>query len=377
MLALFIVGYLLGVSKAADPIQILNSHIAVTSYGYQYWTADKVNDGIVNIQGIADNCGCCAALLRPAWVQVTLDKTYLVEKILVLGRTDQDFTQFDNITLLLGRQDQSLQAAAFTWQNRSFAMTTLAPPREAYVVRVSGGRSTDSMTTSTYMTICEIILYRQADCLPGKYSANCSRDCHCLSGLCESVTGTCLTSLCKHGWRGLACNETCNSGTFGDNCSSICHCYENVTCHHINGTCPNNQCAAGWTRDNCSVACTPGFYGQNCSKDCHCDTCQNVNGSCVGSLRCHDGFRMENSFCTPVSPECHTDKYYITLVAVSSVFGVVVAAVIVLSVLIIRRKHPQFVGETRANRESSSHETYDDLSPNSTNPNFYDDLQMS
>ena len=75
----------------SDPIQILNSHIAVTSNGVPYrdMTADKVNDGIVNIQGYADNCGCCAALQRPALVQLTLDKTYLVEKILVLGRTDQ------------------------------------------------------------------------------------------------------------------------------------------------------------------------------------------------------------------------------------------------------------------------------------------------
>ncbi|KAH3802113.1 hypothetical protein DPMN_155782 [Dreissena polymorpha] len=52
-------------------------------------TADKVNDGIVNNRGWADDCRCCAALERPSLVQLTLDKTYLVEKILVLGRTDR------------------------------------------------------------------------------------------------------------------------------------------------------------------------------------------------------------------------------------------------------------------------------------------------
>ncbi|XP_052223699.1 uncharacterized protein LOC127839366 isoform X2 [Dreissena polymorpha] len=336
---LCIVGFLLEVSAAADPIQILNSSIAVTSDRDPYWPADRVNDGILNIQFTPICCRGCAALQRPSWVQLTLDKTYLVEKILVLGRIDIHFNQFDNITLLLGRQDQSLQNEAFTSNNRSYAMTLLAPPREVYRVRVSGEVLSNIMTTNTHMTICEIMIYRQADCLPGKYSANCSRECHCLSGPCESVTGTCMSAVCQDGWRGLACNETCSPGTFGNNCSSICHCYDNVTCHHIDGTCPDSQCAAGWTRDNCSVACTPGFYGQSCAMDCHCDTCHHDNGSCVGSLQCHDGFRMENGFCTPMSPHGQTDKYYNAILAVSSVLGVVVAAGIVLSVLIIRRKH--------------------------------------
>ncbi|KAH3802168.1 hypothetical protein DPMN_155839 [Dreissena polymorpha] len=432
-LTLCIVGFLLEVSAAADPIQILNTSIAVTSDGDPYWPADRVNDGILNIQFIPICCRGCAALQRPSWVQLTLDKTYLVEKILVLGRIDIHFSQFDNITLLLGKQDQSLQNEAFTSNNRSFAMTLLAPPREVYRVRVSGEVLSNIMTTNTHLTICEIMIYRQADCLPGKYSANCSRECHCLSGPCESVTGTCMSAVCQDGWRGLACNETCSPGTFGNNCSSICHCYDNVTCHHIDGTCPDSQCATGWTRDNCSVACDPGmfglncvfpchcsqgkdcdrvsggcpddicapgwikhncsvacdqglfgencayechcnngsscphvsghcpgsqcepgwtksncsevckpgFYGQSCAMDCHCDTCHHVNGSCVGSLQCHDGFRMTNGFCTPVSPHGQTDKYYNALLAVCSVLGVVVAAGIVLSVLIIRRKHRQ------------------------------------
>ncbi|KAH3782094.1 hypothetical protein DPMN_160005 [Dreissena polymorpha] len=52
-------------------------------------TADNVNDGIVYYTDYADNCGCCAVLKRPSSVQLTLDKTYLVEKILVFGRTEK------------------------------------------------------------------------------------------------------------------------------------------------------------------------------------------------------------------------------------------------------------------------------------------------
>ncbi|KAH3781978.1 hypothetical protein DPMN_159889 [Dreissena polymorpha] len=346
-LVLIILGFLVEVSTTADPIQILNSSIAVASEGdpWQDMTSDNVNDGIVDYRRTVEKCGCCAALRRPSWVQLTLDKTYLVEKIQIFGRKyDTSFQQFHDIKLSLGRQDQTLKNEAFTTKNQSFAMTILTPPREVDTVRVS-----DVTQQFDYMTICEIMIYRQADCTPGKYSANCSKECHCLSGPCESVTGNCVTATCKDGWRGLACNETCNPGTFGSNCTNICNCvsnltcnhydggcpnnkcaagwthancsvacnpstfgsncsnicicHNNATCYHVDGSCTNNQCAAGWTHDNCSVACKAGFYGQGCSMDCHCDTCHHVNGSCFGSIQCHDGFRMENGFCTNMLEE--------------------------------------------------------------------------
>ncbi|XP_052281332.1 uncharacterized protein LOC127878848 [Dreissena polymorpha] len=166
-LVLLTVGFLLKVSTATVQILIPNSHITVTSNGTSWkdskrsknWTADKVKDGIVNNQGSADDCGCCAALLRPAWVQLTLNKTCIVEKIVVLGRADEESTQLFNLTLSLGRHKKSLQDEALILQNRSYAMKVLAPPRELDAVRVSGGTG---QNIDTYMTICEIMLYRQA-----------------------------------------------------------------------------------------------------------------------------------------------------------------------------------------------------------------------
>ncbi|XP_052243791.1 uncharacterized protein LOC127853363 isoform X3 [Dreissena polymorpha] len=488
-LVLLTVGFLLKESTAAVQMKILNSHISVTSVGETHlnWTANEVIDGLVNHLGdSADSCGCCAALERPASVQLTLDTTYIVEKIVVLGRTDREYTQFNNIKLSLGRRDKPLQDETLDMQNRSYAMTILAPPRELDVVRVSS----TGQNVNTYMTICEIMIYRQADCLPGKYSVNCSKECHCLTGPCESVTGKCMPALCKDGWRGPACNETCDPGHFGKNCSSACHCYNGSSCHHISGHCPDGQCEPGWTQSNCSVVqiqirnvhisvtsngipysqwtadkvndgivnnrgraddcgccaalkrpasvqltldktyivekiivlgradtdakqfnitlslgrqnkplqdeafsfkswsiamtelappreldavrvsggtgqnidtymticeimiyrqadclpgkysvncskechcltgpcesvtgkcmpalckdgwkgpacnetCKTGFYGQSCSMDCNCDTCHHATGSCVGSLQCHDGYNMEDGFCTPCDP---------------------------------------------------------------------------
>ncbi|KAH3806962.1 hypothetical protein DPMN_135292 [Dreissena polymorpha] len=70
-------------------------------------------------------------------------------------------------------------------------------------------------------------------------------------------------------------------------------------------------------------------------------------------------------------------KYYNALLAVSTAFGVVVEAVAVFIVVFSRRIHRQCVGGTRANIESPSHNTYDDLAQRSMNPSHYDSLPMS
>ena len=67
--------------------------------------------------------------------------------------------QFHNISLSLGKQNQSLKDEAFTSKNQTVAMTILAPPREVYAIRVLGGTMSSH---SRYMVICEIMIYRQA-----------------------------------------------------------------------------------------------------------------------------------------------------------------------------------------------------------------------
>ncbi|XP_052228526.1 receptor-type tyrosine-protein phosphatase epsilon-like [Dreissena polymorpha] len=364
-IALFIIGYLLRSWADADPTQIPISAITVTSYGtpYWYWNADKVNDGSLNQR--ADDCNCCTALRRPSMVQLKLNKTHIVEKVLVLGRTDYGTrtdlrAQFDNIYMSIGLMSEYLQ---LTSKNETVAEMRLTPPREIQIVRFTG-------SGYGYMTICEILIYRQEDCPIGNYSVNCSEQCHCRVAPCDSVTGECWNGVCENGWKGKACNETCNTGSFGANCSSICNCDNNMTCNHSDGSCPKNQCAAGWTHDNCSVACNqgtfgkncsspcnclhgascdhvsghcpdnkcaPGWitsncsvacnsrsYGQNCSMNCHCDKCHKVTGSCSLSSQCHDGYRMDNGFCKP-----QEESRGINTIMIAGVVGGCVAAILI------------------------------------------------
>ncbi|KAH3785687.1 hypothetical protein DPMN_163781 [Dreissena polymorpha] len=373
-IALFILGCLLRSWTNAVSIQVPISAINVTTNGSQWydWTADKVNQG--DLRHRADECLCCTALHRPSWVQMGLNKPYIVERVLVLGRTDQR-GQFDNINMSMGLWTESLQDEQFTFKNGTIAEMRLTPPREIQFVRVMGNGN------SHFLVICEILLYRQADCPLGRYSVNCSKQCHYRMGSCDSVTGACVNGICEDGWIGMTCNETCHPGTFGANCSSICRCHNNMTCNHFNGSCPNNQCAAGWKHDNCSVACgqgnfglnctspchclqgascdhvsgncpgdqcAPGWttsncsvacesgsYGQNCAMDCHCDKCHHINGSCAMSSQCHDGYKMDNGFCKPNEDT----KQSLTIIWIVTTLGLCLLVVgVTIASLCIRRK---------------------------------------
>ncbi|KAH3781962.1 hypothetical protein DPMN_159872 [Dreissena polymorpha] len=81
------------------------------------------------------------------------------------------------------------------------------------------------------------------------------------------------------------------------------------------------------------------------------------------------------SIATLEPPESNCDRYYNAFIAVSTVLGVVVAAVIVVIVMYSRRMPRQSAGGTRSNRESTSH-TYDDLSRKYKNPDHYERLQI-
>ncbi|KAH3802112.1 hypothetical protein DPMN_155781 [Dreissena polymorpha] len=59
--------------------------------------------------------------------------------------------------------------------------------------------------------------------------------------------------------------------------------------------------------------------------NCHCDTCHHVNGSCLMSLQCHDGFKMENGFCTQ-----HKQIGESSTVNVAGIVGGCVAAVVII-----------------------------------------------
>ncbi|XP_052259358.1 deleted in malignant brain tumors 1 protein-like, partial [Dreissena polymorpha] len=128
------------------------------------------------------------------------------------------------------------------------------------------------------------------DCPLGSYSVNCSKQCHCRVGLCDSVTGACGNGGCKDGWKGIACNEYCPFGSYGVSCSKQCHCRVGP-CDGVTGACEKGVCEDGWKGIACNESCLLGSYGVNCSKQCYCRVgpCDGVTGAC-GNGGCKDGW---------------------------------------------------------------------------------------
>ncbi|XP_052281031.1 multiple epidermal growth factor-like domains protein 10 [Dreissena polymorpha] len=247
--------------------------------------------------------------------------------------------------MYIGNDVSQMVERKFSEVNKTVRTCVLSPPQAMQAIIVIGQRG------GVYMTICEIEVYRQQDCVNGTYGPDCNKTCHCVDGPCDAITGACGTG-CKRGWRGSACNETCADGSYGTNCSltcsafcrnnrpchhingtciegcadgydfstdktcntpcghrrygrdcsSICseYCHNKQTCHHINGTCPNG-CGDGYDFNldkTCNTTCKNRTFGKNCSMDCNCDKCHHINGSCaIFEQLCDTGFKIDKDIC--------------------------------------------------------------------------------
>ncbi|XP_052765358.1 protein draper-like [Mya arenaria] len=168
-------------------------------------------------------------------------------------------------------------------------------------------------------------------CIPGKYSVDCSMNCHYQNCRCADLNGC---DSCKTGFGGTLCME-CVAGKYGANCNMSCpsgcrdrNCMRNGVCIECitgyygeqcndmcskgcsggvcykNGTC---FCMDNFTGKHCDE-CVEGKYGDNCENVCSvgCSTlsCGKEDGSCLGG--CYDGlYAMDCSQkCTTIDDRC-------------------------------------------------------------------------
>ncbi|KAH3837485.1 hypothetical protein DPMN_110876 [Dreissena polymorpha] len=273
-------------------ISILGSSLSTNASVYDNnWSVDRAVDGRIG----GAHCECCTAIARPCSLQINLQQSYLVKRIVLKGRTDGAFHQFANITVYIGNDVSQMVEQPFSAVTTTVRTCVLSPPQAMQAITLIG-RMTG--IKDDLMTICEIEVYRQQDCVNGTYGPDCNKTCHCVEGPCDVITGTCGTG-CKSGWRGAACNETCADGSYGTNCSLTCSafCRNNRPCHHINGTCIEG-CADGYdfsTDKTCNTSCEKGLFGHNCSSTCSAfcrnnRSCHHVNGMCLNG--CEDGYNF-------------------------------------------------------------------------------------
>ncbi|KAH3698680.1 hypothetical protein DPMN_086226 [Dreissena polymorpha] len=245
--ALFVFGLILHACKCTGEIKVSLQGATLSTDGsvWDDWVLNRTIDGRT---GNAEECKCCTAIKRPTWLQLNLPQTYFVKRVVLQGRTNVvnigRLYQFRNITMFGGNADNHMVELWVTTSSDTIRTYEISPPHAMQAIRVVGQQGPD------YMTICEIEVYRQEDCIIGTYGPNCEQRCHCMNGPCDTLTGTCGTG-CQSGWRGAACNTTCDNGWYGRDCLSRCGiCLNSTACNKTSGMCPDG-CAAGYKGSFC------------------------------------------------------------------------------------------------------------------------------
>ncbi|GFN80258.1 multiple epidermal growth factor-like domains 10, partial [Plakobranchus ocellatus] len=163
---------------------------------------------------------------------------------------------------------------------------------------------------SSSLNLCEVVIYGDSHCQPGKFGRECERDCNCVDDqeACFVATGGCPSG-CASGYIGEDCWTPCNIGCYGFECSERCsdHCRGlGNPCDPKNGACING-CSPGYQPPLCKEVCHKGTYGVDCAQSCseHCagpdKTCNRFDGRCDHG--CDVGFAPP--FCDKVKATNH------------------------------------------------------------------------
>ncbi|NWV45796.1 PEAR1 protein, partial [Daphoenositta chrysoptera] len=121
-------------------------------------------------------------------------------------------------------------------------------------------------------------LYCNESCPPGYFGPGCLQSCLCLhGGVCNGTTGRCH---CPPGYTDEHCSSLCPPNTFGTNCSGRCSCQHALACSPLDGSC---FCKEGWHGPDCSMPCPAGTWGPSCNRSCDCAhgaSCDPQSGTC-------------------------------------------------------------------------------------------------
>lgn len=151
-------------------------------------------------------------------------------------------------------------------------------------------------TYGSYLCICPTGSALQNDertckeCDPYHYGPNCSLECSCLNGVCDSKLGC----ICYDGWTGTQCKIDIDE------------------CQRSSELCPGFNRACVNTRGGYQCRCQSGFETQDdvCGDIDECSNpdlnkCDHVCSNTVGSFKClcHHGYRWNGSQCVDLN-EC-------------------------------------------------------------------------
>ncbi|RUS73293.1 hypothetical protein EGW08_018942, partial [Elysia chlorotica] len=113
----------------------------------------------------------------------------------------------------------------------------------------------DNQGTNVILTLCEVFVFGESHCQPGRFGLQCERTCNCAdkTEACFVHSGGCPSG-CAANYTGQDCYELdCPDGTYGDRCKERC----SDTCAGTSNPCRQSDGA-------CTQGCDPGYTGTQC-----------------------------------------------------------------------------------------------------------------
>ncbi|GFO07584.1 multiple epidermal growth factor-like domains protein 6 [Plakobranchus ocellatus] len=111
---------------------------------------------------------------------------------------------------------------------------------------------------SNILTLCEVIVFGDSACDPGKFGRECERECNCADDeeACFVSTGGCPSG-CAPGYTGEDCWTSCTHGKYGFGCLQTCsqHCVDPGNCDSVSGACVGG-CQIGYEGPLCKESKT-------------------------------------------------------------------------------------------------------------------------
>ncbi|XP_059168901.1 receptor-type tyrosine-protein phosphatase alpha-like [Physella acuta] len=160
------------------------------------------------------------------------------------------------------------------------------------------------ISVSNFLTLCEVEIYGDNQCVGKTYGLECNNTCNCYNGqeTCFVATGGCASG-CAEGYHGEGCSKECDAGWFGSNCMYQCHCANNYC--NTSGDCINGvTCDMGWFGNHCQFPCSDTFYGANCTNKCSTNCVGQLCDSFIGSCKeCPSG--NKGAFCNETCDDFH------------------------------------------------------------------------
>ncbi|KAH9512925.1 hypothetical protein Btru_037013 [Bulinus truncatus] len=265
--------------------------MSTSSAAFSYKSSSVV-DGVRHGTSTEDCIRTSPGSSNPMWT-VTFSRPVFVNRYMIVNTAQQKWRSTKVTVEVFTSNGVKVDSHTEDKSNMPSKFTVITPETRKMVTSMA------VRSQRGPLSLCELEVYGDSMCSPGKYGMDCDKTCHCADTLegCVVSTGRCPSG-CAAGFTGDSCTQECSKGLYGPGCNSKCplNCQDSE-CDAKSGQCLS--CVAGYVGNTCQEVCDGGRHGLKCTQDCpqHCcnNTCDARTGHCFGCVSGYHGDRCEKA----------------------------------------------------------------------------------